>query len=589
MIDDLSFAIVIGTISLISILISYNVVMYYGEKRRDMFSILVSGTSISVILLGSSTISVDVFAISSHEHDSLNIELVSLIYKVVIGIMVFISLVVLPYSYFYVRVRDNRLDLLPGRRTRQRTKYSVECVTTAYMFGFLLTVALLMFIGMLILTGSTHDIIARSSEEWIKELLKDDNRPTWTSVFRFSFGCIASVGMCGWIMYTSFGLVLVPVELCISPGSSSLSLKSQLEREPLLNTSINSSSSSSSSNGGSGKVPPQIHRIESELQIIRKERNSILSRRQITGRQMQRRDRERLSALEERFKTLSNRKQRMKTLHRKHQVRFCEKICSKIARRCELLRVLVGVALLVLSVAIVFALTSTCSDKIENSRFQDGYELSKSMSFWNPLDELFVVMARYFPLDYLGLSVLVLFLFYATIRGIMALGVRCLCFRIYTLKRRRSSPQTLLVVSLLLIFISVAAVVSLQWIIPQYVTFGDQKRNGTLCTPQDSVNLSSSESGCNMSQVSEFLKSLNTAMPIFGATFLVGNFIFLVAWCVTFITAIFGGNPTACLGQETSLGDDSNTNDDDDDEDENYAFVDRKPDDDVLEMSERKT
>ena len=97
-------------------------------------------------------------------------------------------------------------------------------------------------------------------------------------------------------------------------------------------------------------------------------------------------------------------------------------------------------------------------------------------------------------------------------------------------------------------------------------------------TPQDVVNDSKE---CNMSQVSEFLKSLNTAMPIFGVTFLVGNFIFLVAWCVTFITAIFCGNPTACLGQEMDNITDSSTFD-------GYDERDLDINNDALEMSERK-
>ncbi len=97
-------------------------------------------------------------------------------------------------------------------------------------------------------------------------------------------------------------------------------------------------------------------------------------------------------------------------------------------------------------------------------------------------------------------------------------------------------------------------------------------------TPQDVVNDSKE---CNMSQVSEFLKSLNTAMPIFGVTFLIGNFIFLVAWCVTFITAIFCGNPTACLGQEMDNITDSSTFD-------GYDERDLDINNDALEMSERK-
>ena len=100
-------------------------------------------------------------------------------------------------------------------------------------------------------------------------------------------------------------------------------------------------------------------------------------------------------------------------------------------------------------------------------------------------------------------------------------------------------------------------------------------------TPQDVVNDSKE---CNMSQVSEFLKSLNTAMPIFGVTFLVGNFIFLVAWCVTFITAIFCGNPTACLGQEMDNITDSSTFDGYDERD----LEERDSNNDALEMSERK-
>ena len=163
----------------------------------------------------------------------------------------------------------------------------------------------------------------------------------------------------------------------------------------------------------------------------------------------------------------------------------------------------------------------------------------------------------------------------------MALGVRCLCFRIYSLRRRRSSPQTLLVVSLIMIFISIAAAVSLQWIIPQYVTFGHQTLNGTSCSPEDVINV---DSRCKMSQLSEFLKSVNTAMPIFGSIFLIGNFIFLVAWCVTFITAVFGGNPTACLGQEMSI----RRRDSRGEEGNSKSSLVSKDEMDMLEMSERK-
>ena len=72
-------------------------------------------------------------------------------------------------------------------------------------------------------------------------------------------------------------------------------------------------------------------------------------------------------------------------------------------------------------------------------------------------------------------------------------------------------------------------------------------------------------------------------MPIFGVTFLVGNFIFLVAWCVTFITAIFCGNPTACLGQEMDNITDSSTFEFDDN-----SLEEMDSNDDVFEMSERK-
>ena len=98
----MTFAIAMGGIGVISIFISYNVVMYYRERRRnDLFSCLVTGLDRDDTL-GFLAIPIDIFSIDSHDSHSLNVELVSLIYKVVVGIMVFISLIVLPCSYFYV-------------------------------------------------------------------------------------------------------------------------------------------------------------------------------------------------------------------------------------------------------------------------------------------------------------------------------------------------------------------------------------------------------------------------------------------------------------------------------------------------------
>lgn len=155
------------------------------------------------------------------------------------------------------------------------------------------------------------------------------------------------------------------------------------------------------------------------------------------------------------------------------------------------------------------------------------------------------------------MALLVLFFFSSSVAGIATIGIRFLWVKLFEIRKGHTSPQALLIATVMLTLIMLAINYAIAMIVaPQYAIYGAQ----TFCTNQpmhrgDQPDCSnhidlikpcselSDESGskdvCTPSVVSTFLNRVTFNFPFFGALAFWAQFAFLLVFLIVFLTSLF--------------------------------------------------
>lgn len=151
------------------------------------------------------------------------------------------------------------------------------------------------------------------------------------------------------------------------------------------------------------------------------------------------------------------------------------------------------------------------------------------------------------------MALLVLFLFSSSVAGIATIGIRFLWVKIFEIRKGHTSPQALLMATVMLTLIMLAINYSIAMLIaPQYSMYGAQ----TICTrptkhPLDQPDCSahpesiqtctelSDRKVCTPSVVSTFLNRVTVNFPFFGALDFWAQFAFLAVFLIVFILSLF--------------------------------------------------
>ncbi|EEH33619.1 hypothetical protein PAAG_04669 [Paracoccidioides lutzii Pb01] len=230
----------------------------------------------------------------------------------------------------------------------------------------------------------------------------------------------------------------------------------------------------------------------------------------------------------------------------------------KISAIFRPLKLLGGLLLLGIAVLIWCSMLLTGIDKANNSvcKGQCGYILGK-INIFNPINWAFVESAKTFPVDYVLFVLLVLIFFCSSIVGIAAIGVRFFWISIFQIRKGHTSPQALLIATVMLTLITLALNYSISMIVaPQYATYGPQ----TFCDhpPEypgeqpDCTGLEplikpcselaespSAKNICTPSVVSTFLNRITLNFPVFGIFDFWAQFFFLGFSLIAFLVMLF--------------------------------------------------
>ncbi|EHL02253.1 putative lysosomal cobalamin transporter [Glarea lozoyensis 74030] len=268
---------------------------------------------------------------------------------------------------------------------------------------------------------------------------------------------------------------------------------------------------------------PQLSETTASALEQNRERQHQLEARN-TGRDggLPAKDQRELEALKREERTLV-RRERLAAEARGDGKSFIVRVWTKTCAIFRPLKLIGGILLLLLGIVIWASMLITGIDKAKNSICKEGcgYILGSSVA------------------------------------GIATIGIRFLWLRIFDIRKGHTSPQALLMATVMLTLIMLAINYSLVMIVaPQYGIYGAQ----TFCSfptkhPDDQPDCSNhpekikpctelseaygSKNVCTPSVVSTFLNRVTVNFPVFGAIAFWAQFAFLAVFMIVFVTSLF--------------------------------------------------
>lgn len=295
----------------------------------------------------------------------------------------------------------------------------------------------------------------------------------------------------------------------------------------------------------------------SQLEHNRERQRQLEGRNEGRDGGLDARDRRELEALIREERTLI-RRERLAAESSGEDRHWIVKIWIKAEAVFRPLKLFGGLLLMVFALVIFASMLITAIDKSKNSicGAHCGYILGH-INLFQPLNWILVKSSKVFPIDYILFLLLVLFLFSASVVGIATAGIRFLWVTIWKIRKGKSSPQALLMATVLLTLIVLAINYSVAMVAaPQYATWGPQ----TYCDlpvnqlgdqpdcseHKDAIKACTelaknpvAKDVCTPSVFSTFINRVTINFPFFGIVLFWAQFAFLGVYMVVFLLTLF--------------------------------------------------
>ncbi|KAH7123813.1 putative lysosomal cobalamin transporter [Dendryphion nanum] len=439
------------------------------------------------------------------------------VYYTLFSLDALLCLVVVPFTYFWVEEYDDDAAEQGEQTFGQRFWGAFK-----YTIAFLLFVVIIFLIGFFVPVAKQARGDKNLDLDYFKRLLEENHGERALS---FALGLLITIGTLLYALYTGAGLALLPVSLIKSAPSIS--------------------------------APTLAANTASQLEQNRERQRQLEGRNEGREGGLDTRDRRELEALIREERTLI-RRERLAAESSGEDRHFLVKAWIKTEAIFRPLKLIGGLLLLVLALLVFTSMLITAIDKAKNSicKSHCGYILGH-INIFQPINWVFVRSSKVFPIDYVLFLLLVLFFFAASIVGIATIGIRFLWVTIFKIRKGHTSPQALLIATVLLTLIVLATNYSIAMVAaPQYATFGPQ----TFCDrtprhPGEHPNCSEHHSAikpcteladnpvakdvCTPSVFSTFINRVTINFPFFGVVLFWAQFAFLGVYIVVFLTTLF--------------------------------------------------
>ncbi|XP_020623548.1 probable lysosomal cobalamin transporter [Orbicella faveolata] len=489
---------------------------YQDHAQSEVSSTLTGILALAITLLTIALVPVDIFLVSYMKNSdgtwkdwSTNgtmrdefEQTIAVGYYVLYSLVAFFAFILMPFMYFYYEEKDE------DATTRQRM-----CGALKYTIGFLIVAIVLLLVGAFAPLKKPPKNITQWEKKisFLKDELQAHNGETALSLL---MGFLSFIGMVIMITYTAYGMTSLPFSMLKGFKNSK---KEHLE------------------------VSHERESVEERARMIRA--------KYMDGHPMTGRDRRTLARLEGEEKLLIRRERHLQAAN----LGWLNK-CLKCCRPFE---VVFGVLFLLLGLLIIVSLFLTCLDKALNSLgYKYGYVLTKPQ-LPNPINIVMVYAQKVFPLDYCLFVAIVLYFLYCTMSGIRAISIRCCWIRLYKIRSRKTMPQALLFLVLMLMLTMLFLNIMLFTLAPQYVMYGSQHYRNTTSTAGHSSNTTvhtngtapgnstvtttfetkvcstaAPEGACIMTRAAMLLNRFFYKVWFFGACYYWGTWLFLAIYII---------------------------------------------------------
>ncbi|KAI9785826.1 MAG: hypothetical protein M1816_008218 [Peltula sp. TS41687] len=446
-----------------------------------------------------------------------------IVYYTLYSLDALLCLVVIPFTYFWYEEYDE-VEALEGDQSLGKRLWGAFKYTTV----FILLVVILFLIGFFIPVAKNREgrhfdrdyfrrLLTENREIDSCGLLRDTRQANRFSEgersLTFAIGLLSTLGTILYVLYTAPGLALSPISLIKSaPGIS---------------------------------APDLAATTASALGANRERQRQLDARNLGRADGLNTKDRRELDSLIREERTLV-RRERLAAEAQGEGHNSLMKVWAKIQAIFRPVKLFGGILLLLIAILIWVSMLLTAIDKVKNSicKTHCGYILGR-INIFNPINWILIQSAKVFPVDYILVALLVLFFLGSSIVGIASIGIRFLWVRIFQIRKGHTSPQALLMTTVMLTLISLATDYALvTTVAPQYAIYGRQR----FCTrppthPEDQPDCSEhpelirpcserSESPtagkiCTPSVVSTFLNRITVNFPFYGVMLFWAQFAFL--------------------------------------------------------------
>jgi LMBR1 domain-containing protein 1 len=427
-----------------------------------------------------------------------------------------LCLIVVPFTYFWYEEYDD-VDSEEGTQTFGQRFWGA----LKYTLAFIVFVAILFIIGFFVPIvknrGDSHLDL-----DYFKRLLAENRGER---ALTFALGLLITLGTLLYVLYTAAGFALLPISFIKSAPSISA---------------------------------PQLSETTASALEQNRERQRQLEGRNAGSREgLPAKDQRELEALVREERTLV-RRERLAAEAMGEGKSFIVRAWTKICTVFRPLKLIGGFIILIVAIVIWVSMLITGIDKAKNSICKQhcGYILG-SINVFQPVNWIFVKSSKVFPVDYILMALLVLFFFSSSVAGIASIGIRFLWLRIFEIRKGHTTPQAMLMVTVMLTLIMLAINYAVAMIVaPQYAIYGPQ----TFCSnpprhPGEQPDCSNhpelirscselssddaSKDVCTPSVVSTFLNRVTVNFPFFGILDFWAQFAFLGIFLIVLLTALF--------------------------------------------------
>jgi len=440
-----------------------------------------------------------------------------IVYYTLYSLDALLCLLVIPFTYFWFEEYDP-----DGQEDGTQTFASRLWGAFKYTIFFIALVVMLFLVGFFIPFARKFKDGDHQDLDYFKKLLSENHGER---ALTFAMGLLITLGTLIYVLYTASGLALLPVAMIKSAPAIS--------------------------------APSLAQNTASQLEQNRERQRQLETRNEGNQNGLNSRDSRELEGLIREERTLV-RRERLAAESSGQGRSWFIKSWIRVEAFFRPLKLIGGFLIILLALFIWVSMLITGVDKAKNSicKVKCGYVLGH-INIFQPMNWIFVISSKVFPIDYVLFFLVVLLLFASSVVGIATVGIRFLWISIFKIRKGHTSPQALLLATVLLTLMVLAINYSIAMMIaPQYATFGPQtycnraaKHPGEQpdCTNHRAAIVPCSELAdnpvakdvCTPSVVSTFINRSTINFPFFGVIDFWAQFAFLAVYLIVFIATLF--------------------------------------------------